>query len=172
MGANRFAETRMPPVYRWAVGIGDETVASIVHRSAIAIGTKACTSPAWRQCSTKSFAVGCLRVSKSSMDGRRIVRLLCAMAIACLVAIVPGIANAASFAQCPPSAFIAPDGDLRVELGRRWIAFAGTVASIDAATLRRELAEVRRERNTQGQPGMPPVAGGESQGELRDGVDP
>ena len=97
-----------------------------------------------RRCSTWRFTVGCLRVSKLSMDGQRIVRLLCAMAIACLVAIVPspGIANAATFEQCSPSAFIAPDGDLRVELGRRRIAFAGTVASIDAATLRRELAEV------------------------------
>lgn len=79
-----------------------------------------------------------------SMDGRRVVRLLCAMAIACPVAIVssPGIANAPTFERCPPSAFITSEGALRVELGRRRIAFAGTVSSIDATTLRRELAEV------------------------------
>lgn len=66
------------------------------------------------------------------------------MAIACPVAIVPspGIASAAAFEQCLPTAFIAPEGPLRVELGRGRIAFAGTVSSIDAATLRRELAEV------------------------------
>ena len=83
-------------------------------------------------------------MSELPMARRRIVHLWCAIAVACSAAIVPplGVANATAFEQCPPSAFIAPDGDLRVELGRGRIAFAGRVGLMDEATLRMELAAV------------------------------
>ncbi len=82
-------------------------------------------------------------MSELPMAGRRIVHLLCAMAVAAVaIAASPGVANTTTFEQCPPSAFIAPDGDLRVELGRSRIAFAGRVGSMDEATLRTELAAV------------------------------
>ena len=70
--------------------------------------------------------------------------MFCVMAFAGPVVIAPseGVANSTTFEQCPPSGFITLDGDLRVELGRRRIAFAGRVASVDEATLRRELADV------------------------------